>query len=69
MMDRFTKDFGAVVDYPNVGPACADCGYDVHGGDCRSYYCKSCGTECGESGCSLHNGKPRVEMTPRKVKT
>jgi hypothetical protein len=35
MMDRFTKDFGTVVDYPNVGLACADCGYDAHGGDWR----------------------------------
>jgi hypothetical protein len=66
MMDHFSKDFGTVVDYPNGGLACADCGYDAHVGACRG---KSCGTECGESGCSLHNGKPRVEMTPRKVKT
>jgi hypothetical protein len=61
------KDFGIVVDYPNTGLACADCGNDAHRGNCRHYYCKSCGVECGESGCSLHHGKPHVETTTRKA--
>jgi hypothetical protein len=61
------ENFGAVVAYPHFGLACADCGYDAHPGNCRYCYCQTCGTECCESGCSLHHGRPRIETTPRKT--
>ena len=61
------ENFGVIVEYPDFGLACADCGYDAHSGGCRYYYCQTCGTECGKSGCSQHNGRPRLETIPRKT--
>lgn len=65
-VEQVHPEFGRVVVY-KTGLGCADCGYDAHTGPCHVYYCRTCGVECVESGCSQHKGQPRVVVQPRSA--
>lgn len=65
MSARLTATFGMVFEHA-WGLECADCGSDAHIGACNEWTCATCGVECGQSGCSLHDGRPNLHRIPRR---
>lgn len=66
---KMHPEFGIVVDHAEYGLGCPDCGWNAHAGPCTTYTCRTCGVDCGESGCSLHGGPPHENTTERITTT